>query len=138
MTPTTPFAFEAARSVEQTQAPVVKRPATAWTQAGTPDASGGSYAVAGHAGAAVRLAFDGTGVDWVTVTGPNRGRAQVFVDGELVRAWDLYSPARTFGVMRTIGGFADGPHVLRIVVMGRHRPASTGSLVAIDRFDVLG
>jgi GH25 family lysozyme M1 (1,4-beta-N-acetylmuramidase) len=137
-TPTTPFAFEASRSVEQTQAPVVKRPAAAWAQVRTPDASGGSYAVAGHAGAAVRLAFDGTGIDWVTVTGPNRGRAQVIVDGDLVRAWDLYSAARTFGVVRTIDGLADGPHVLRIVVMGRHRPASTGSLVAVDRFDVLG
>ena len=137
-TPTTPFAFEAARSVEQTQPPVVERPAAAWTQVHTPDASGGSYAVAGHAGAAVRLAFDGTGIGWVTVTGPNRGRAQVFVDGDLVRAWDLYTPARTFGVVRTIDGLADGSHMLRIVVMGRHRPASTGSLVAIDRFHVLG
>jgi len=104
----------------------------------TTAASGGSYAVAGRAGAAVRLTFDGTGIDWVTVTGPNRGRAQVFVDGEPVRAWDLYARTRTFGVVRTIDGLSGGVHTLRIVVLGRHRPASAGSLVAIDRFDVLG
>lgn len=137
-TPTTASAFEAARSVEQSRAPVVKRPATAWSQVRTPAASGGSYAVAGRAGAAVRVAFDGTGIDWVTVTGPNRGRAQVFVDGELVRGWDLYAPVRRFGEVRTIDGLAAGSHLLRIVVVGRHRPASAGSLVAIDRFDVLG
>jgi GH25 family lysozyme M1 (1,4-beta-N-acetylmuramidase) len=137
-TPTTSLAFEAPRGVEQTQAPVVKRPAAAWSQVKVAAASGGSYAVAAAEGAAVRMSFDGTGVDWITVTGPNRGRAQVFVDGNLVRAWDLYAPDRTFDVTRTIDGLADGPHLLRIVVMGRHRPASNGSLVAIDRFDVIG
>jgi GH25 family lysozyme M1 (1,4-beta-N-acetylmuramidase) len=137
-TPTTPFAFEAPRSVEQTQAPVEKRPATAWTQVQAPAASGASYAVAGREGAAARLAFDGTGIDWITVTGPNRGRARVFVDGDLVRAWDLWAPTRTFGVVRTIDGLGAGPHQLRIVVTGRHRHGATGTLVAIDRFDVLG
>ncbi len=138
VTPTTSVAFEADRRVEQTREPVVKRPASAWSQVRTPDASGGSYAVAGRGGAAVRLAFDGTGIDWVTVTGPNRGRAKIYVDGELVRAWDLYAPTRTFGVHRTIDGLAPGPHLLRIVVAGRHRPGAVGTLVAIDRFDVLG
>jgi GH25 family lysozyme M1 (1,4-beta-N-acetylmuramidase) len=137
-TPTTSFAFEAARSVEQTRAPVVKRPADGWTQVRAPAASGGSYAVARREGAAVRLAFDGTGIDWITVTGPNRGRAQAFVDGELVRSWDLYSPVRAFGIVRTIDGLGAGPHLLRIVVTGRHRPGAAGTLVAIDRFDVLG
>ncbi|MEO8477890.1 MAG: glycoside hydrolase family 25 protein [Actinomycetota bacterium] len=137
-TPATSFAFEADRAVEQTQAPVVKRPAAAWTQVRTPDASGGSYAVSGRTGAAVRLGFDGTGIDWLTVTGPNRGRVQVSVDGELIRTWDLFAPVRTFGVVRTIGGLADRAHVLRIVVVGRHRPGSTGAMVAIDRFDITG
>ncbi len=137
-TPRTSFAFEAARAVEQTREPVVKRPASAWTQVRTSAASGGSYAVAGREGAAVRLSFDGTGVDWITVTGPNRGRAKVFVDGELVRAWDLFAPTRTFGVVRTIDGLDAGPHLLRIVVTGRHRPGAVGTLVAIDRFDVVG
>jgi GH25 family lysozyme M1 (1,4-beta-N-acetylmuramidase) len=137
-TPRTSFAFEAARAVEQTREPVIKRPASAWTQVRTSAASGGSYAVAGREGAAVRLSFDGTGVDWITVTGPNRGRAKVFVDGELVRTWDFFAPTRTFGVVRTIDGLHAGPHLLRIVVTGRHRPSSAGPLVAIDRFDVLG
>jgi hypothetical protein len=36
-----------------------------------------------------------------------------------------------------IDGLTDGAHLLRIVATGRGRPASTGSVVAVDRFDVI-
>jgi hypothetical protein len=37
-----------------------------------------------------------------------------------------------------VEGAADGAHVVRIVVTGRGRPASTGTAVAVDRLDVVG
>ena len=83
------------------------------------------------------MRFHGTGVDWITVTGPNRGRAEIYVDGELLRSHDLYSATRTFGVVVHIDGLTGGAHVLRIVATGRARPGSTGSVVAVDRFDVI-
>jgi len=55
-----------------------------------------------------------------------------------VRTVDLYATAKAFGVSKQFGGLADGPHVLRIVVLGTKRPASTGTSVAVDRFDVVG
>jgi len=70
------------------------------------------------------------------VTGPDRGRAAIYVDGALVTTVDLYAPARTFGVLESIGGLAQGPHTLRIVVTGTSRTLSTGTLVTIDRLDV--
>lgn len=129
--------FRAAPSVEQTSAAVTSSPSDAWTGVHDARASGGSFTVAGRAGAAVRMPFHGTGVDWITVTGPNRGRAEIYVDGKLLRTHDLYSVTRTFGAVVQIEGLTDGAHVVRIVATGRGRPASTGSVVAIDRFDVI-
>jgi GH25 family lysozyme M1 (1,4-beta-N-acetylmuramidase) len=130
--------FEGSRAVEQTAAALQKRPDSAWLRMNTTRASDGSFIVSGARGAAVMLRFDGTGVAWTTITGPNRGRADVFVDAARVRTIDLYSPTRSFGVVRRIDGLDDGPHLLRIVVSGRSRPASAGDLIAVDRFDVIG
>jgi hypothetical protein len=138
VTPATPSPFQAARTLQQSSAALIRQPASAWTSVQASGASGGSYSTASGAGVAIRLSFDGTQVDWTTVTGPNRGRADVYVDGNLVRTVDLYASAKTFGVSKQFVGLADGPHVLRIVVLGTKRAASTGTSVAIDRFDVVG
>jgi GH25 family lysozyme M1 (1,4-beta-N-acetylmuramidase) len=129
--------FSASGSVEQTSSAVHRSPAASWSTVHAAGASGRSYAVAHREGAAARIAFDGTGIDWTTVTGPDRGRARLFVDGELLRTVDLFSATRVVGEVRRIDGLADAPHVLRIVVTGRARPAATGTSVAVDRFDVL-
>jgi uncharacterized repeat protein (TIGR02543 family) len=133
---TTVQPFEAPRSVEQVGAPVTRF--GTWNAVRSAFASGGTYAVTREAGAAIRMPFDGSGVDWITVTGPNRGRAQIVVDRQLLRTVDLYAETRTFGVALRIEGLTDGRHTLRIVATGRARPSSTGSTVAIDRFEVLG
>ena len=134
---TTLVTFQASPSVEQTSAAVTTSPSGAWTGVRDARASGGSFAVAGRADAAVRMRFQGTGVDWTTITGPNRGRAEIYVDGEPLRTHDLYSVTRTFGVVVHIDGLTDGAHLLRIVATGRARPAATGTVVAVDRFDVI-
>jgi GH25 family lysozyme M1 (1,4-beta-N-acetylmuramidase) len=130
--------FAAARSVEQTS-PVVRRtPTAAWSSMRAAGASAGSYTVARRAGAAVRMAFDGPGIDVVAVTGPNAGRARLYVDGELVRTLDLFSATRSFDEVRRIDGLSDAAHVLRIVATGHSRRAATGTAVAVDRLDVSG
>jgi GH25 family lysozyme M1 (1,4-beta-N-acetylmuramidase) len=110
--------------------------AATWRRVDASKASGGSYAVSGRAGAAARLTFRGTGVDWTTVFGPNQGRAAIYLDGSLVRVMDGYAPTTTYGVVRSVNGLADGVHTLRIVATGDARSVATGALVAIDRFDV--
>ena len=69
--------FEAARSVEQGHAPVTLSPVGAWRRTSTSAASGDAFALSERAGSTVRIRFDGAGIDWVTVTGPNRGRARL-------------------------------------------------------------
>ena len=90
-----------------------------------------------RAGAVAAMTFDGTGVDVIVVTGPNRGRARLWIDGTAIRVIDLYSAVRTFGVAQRIDGLADGTHRLRVEVLGRASSASRGRWIAIDRFDVL-
>jgi GH25 family lysozyme M1 (1,4-beta-N-acetylmuramidase) len=109
---------------------------TSWRTLKASRASGGSYAVADLAGSSVALTFRGTGVGWVTVRGPNQGRARILVDGTLVRTVDDYAANVTFGATRRVSGLTDGVHTLRIVVAGSSRKASKGALVAVDRFVV--
>ncbi len=130
--------FSAPAWVEQTSPAVHRSPDASWSTVHAAGASGRSYAVARREGAAARIAFDGTGIDWTTVTGPDRGRARLFVDGELIRTVDLFSGTRVLGEVQRIDGLTDAPHVLRIVVTGHAQPAATGTAVAVDRFDILG
>jgi GH25 family lysozyme M1 (1,4-beta-N-acetylmuramidase) len=130
--------FEGPRSVEEGHVPVGLWPPRAWRVERSARASAGSFALAREAGAAATIRFDGTGIDWVTVTGPNRGRARVTIDGARVGIVDLYAPTRTFGVVERFGGLADRVHSMRIEVLGRRSAASHGRWVAIDRFVVLG
>ena len=124
-------------SVQQGHEQVALTPARAWRSAPATQASGGSFALSERAGAAAELRFDGVGIDWVTVTGPNRGRARISIDGAPVRVVDLYSATRTFGVVQRLDGLADGAHSLRIEVLGPSSPVSRGRWIAVDRFDVL-
>jgi GH25 family lysozyme M1 (1,4-beta-N-acetylmuramidase) len=100
-------------------------------------ASGGSLGSSDLARSSAEVTFRGTGIDWITYRGPDQGRAEVYVDGMLVRTVDNYAASPTFGVARSIHGLADGVHTLRIVVLARTRPAATGALVSVDRFSVV-
>jgi GH25 family lysozyme M1 (1,4-beta-N-acetylmuramidase) len=88
------------------------------------------------AGSAAELTFKGTGVEWFTTRGPDQGRAEIWVDGALLDTVDNYAAERTLGVAPPVTGLPNGIHTLRIVVLGRARPAATGALVAVDRFVV--
>lgn len=93
----------------------------------------GAVASSDLAGASAEFAFRGTGVRWTTIRGRSQGKAEIWVDGTLVKTVDNYAPNPVSGVERSVSGLAEGIHVLRIVVLGEGRPAATGSLVSVDR-----
>jgi len=97
---------------------------------------GGTAAVTDLGRASATFVFHGTGVRWRTARGPFRGRAEVWLDGALLRTVDNFAPAPS-PVTRTIDGLALGTHTLRIVVLGTARPAARGTEVAVDGFSVL-
>lgn len=109
-----------------------KASASAWGSVSDASAGGGAYVVSDVAGASASLSFTGTGATLVTVRGPGRGLAEIWVDGTLVRTVDLYAMSSAFGVQRTVSGFVDGPHVVTVVVLGTHHPAASGSSIAVD------
>jgi GH25 family lysozyme M1 (1,4-beta-N-acetylmuramidase) len=88
------------------------------------------------AGASLALTFRGTGVDWVSVRGPNQGRAAILVDGERVRSVDGYAPAREPGVVERVSDLEPGVHTVRIEVLGTSRRAADGAFVSATRFTV--
>lgn len=119
---------------------VVAGPAleASWGSVDASQASGGSLASSDLARASVTFTFRGTGVDWYTVRDRVQGRAEIFVDGVLMRTVDNYAANPMFGVRRVVSGLVDGVHTLRIVVLGTSRPAADGTFVSIDRFVVHG
>jgi hypothetical protein len=65
------------------------------------------------------------------------GEAEVWLDGALLKVIDLYAPAKAFAIVPLASELADGPHTVRLVVLGSHRQASSGSAIVIDRWLVL-
>jgi hypothetical protein len=78
------------------------------------------------------MRFRGTAISLRTITGPAFGKAQIWVDGTLVRRLDLSAAATTYDVTRTVGGLADRVHTIRVVVVGTAGTSGTGTNVAID------
>jgi GH25 family lysozyme M1 (1,4-beta-N-acetylmuramidase) len=117
---------------------VISRPelGASWGDRRVSAASGGSIADSDLAGARASFAFAGTGVDWITSEGPDQGRANVFIDGRLVKTVDGYAPRPAFGVVRSFTGLAEGIHTIRIVAQGSARPAASGTSVSVDAFAV--
>ncbi len=97
-------------------------------------ASGGGVRYATAARSTATFAFDGRSVAWVAPVGLGRGRAHVYLDGAYAATIDLgaasYSPRRT---VYTASWGVDGPHKLRIVVLG----TSGRPRVDVDAFVVL-
>jgi hypothetical protein len=95
-----------------------------WATTTDAAAHGGSYIVERTAGAYATIAFNGTGITWYTMTGPDQGTADVYVDNVLkLSAVNNYSAAKTFGVS----------HTLKIVVKGAKGTASaTNTRVVLD------
>jgi len=108
-----------------------------WGTVGRGGASGGSLGSSDLRRSSAEVRFRGTGIEWFTYRGRDQGRAEVYVDGPLVRRVDNFAPAATFDVVRSITGLPDGIHTLRIVVLATARPAATGELVSIDRFSIV-
>jgi hypothetical protein len=106
----------------------------AWNRRVTPSALGGKLRSTSTKGRSVAIRVTGTSVAWVGATGPDRGRARVYVDGKLRATVDLYARTTTLGQVVWTSELGAGSHVVRIVVLGTHSPRSRGSRVDLDAF----
>jgi transglycosylase-like protein len=126
-----PIVAVARRSYQEFHAEVVYT--GAWREAPYPSYSGRNARWTNETAATATFTFTGRSVEWFGPSGPTRGRAAVFVDGQLVKTVNLYAPGFRPRTLIFSTTFAEaGPHTLGIeVVATRGR-----STVAIDQFVV--
>jgi GH25 family lysozyme M1 (1,4-beta-N-acetylmuramidase) len=110
---------------------------TTWGKVAAAGASAGSLWSSDLKNSTVELTFSGTAIDWVTARGPDQGRAEISIDGLVVRTVDNYATQTAFGVVRSLTGLSEGVHTLRIRVLGDARPAAKDELVSVDGFSVV-
>jgi hypothetical protein len=77
-------------------------------------------------------------VSWVGLRGSQGGIARVLVDGNLVAGGvDTYAPTDgPQNVLFSQSGLASGSHTLTIQATGTGNPASSGTAIVVDAFDV--
>jgi hypothetical protein len=91
--------------------------------------------VASAAGSTASLRFTGTGVDWITYTGPGWGQAEVLIDGVSRGTVDLYASNAQAQSALAYRGLSAGSHTIVIKVLGTKNPAATSTTaVPIDAF----
>ena len=87
-------------------------------------------------GAEVGLCFEGTSLTYVFTKAPNRGVAEIAIDGVLSKVLDLYSPTIAWQSRLEFTGLSPGSHTVAIRVVGRKQAASLGLFVDVDAFEV--
>jgi hypothetical protein len=99
--------------------------------------SGRSAMAAVTSGSSVSFSFAGSAVRWIGYKDEWSGIASVYVDGQFKATVDTYaSPSENQPAVWGISGLASTTHTLKIVVQGTQNPASGGSWVWVDAFDV--
>lgn len=113
----------------------VSYPAGTWKRQPVSWAYGGALRHDDGPPSRARFVFTGREIAWVTSEGRNRGRAEVWVDGERTATVDLYSDP---GVPREVAFHMDfgrrGTHTIEVRPLGTKNAASSGTRVDVDAF----
>ena len=100
--------------------------------------TGALAALTNTRGARVSLTFTGSGINWIGTSDRWAGLATVYVDGVMTIVNTYSSDSRTQQVLFAAHGLGDGPHTISIEVMHERGPATEGSWVWIDAFEIEG
>jgi hypothetical protein len=127
--------------VPETSPSVTYTPAGAWVKSSPASIYTGQRVFSSAtAGARATLTFTGTSVRWIGQRGRDMGIAHVYVDGTLVGQIDTFvsanSQERFQAPVFTATGLGAGTHTVTIKVTGLKNPASGGTLIVVDGFDV--
>ncbi|TJY42751.1 hypothetical protein E5161_07880 [Cohnella pontilimi] len=117
--------------------PAVRYSGTSWRSGTDAKNSGGNYHIASVTGSFSQLTFNGNSVKLLSKTATNRGLADVYIDGVLIKTIDQYSSTTKYQVkVFEATGLADGQHTIKVVLTGQKQPASTSTEILIDAFVV--
>jgi GH25 family lysozyme M1 (1,4-beta-N-acetylmuramidase) len=103
-----------------------------WGRKRSPRAIGNSFRVESRAAASTSFSFRGGTVTLFTLSGPRMGKARVAIDGSTLGTFDGYARKPRARVAHRFSGLGRGAHELTVTVLGKKRPASLGTYVAVD------
>jgi photosystem II stability/assembly factor-like uncharacterized protein len=106
----------------------------AWsTITATSTASTNTYISTSQSGSTAVLDFVGSGVHWISMTGPQQGSASIQLDGVLQSTVSLNTPTNLYQqLVWALSGFPCGAHTLTITAS-----LQPGQSISVDSFDVL-
>lgn len=107
-----------------------------WVMQNFPLAAGTTLTFTPEAGAAARIEFQGTSLEYLCTKAFNRGLAEIVIDGVARGTLDLYSRNTIWQAPFRFDSLPEGPHTAVLRVLGRHNPAATDSIVDVDAFRV--
>ncbi len=107
-----------------------------WKSAGNTNAANKSFRVSNVKNSKASFTFCGTGVNWITTKGPGYGKADVYIDGVLVRTVDLYNKTLKWQVAQSFTGLASGMHTIEVRVKGMKNLRASSTKVIVDAFQV--
>ncbi|PYS94722.1 MAG: hypothetical protein DMF50_11690 [Acidobacteria bacterium] len=108
-----------------------------WISYSRADLSGGTIVESTVTNDTATLAFNGTGVSWISFKATWAGIAQVYLDGVLKATVDAWAPAeQAQAVLYTASGLPAGSHTLMIKVTGTWNAAGCCAGIVVDAFDV--
>ena len=100
----------------------------------TPSASTNTFMITRQSGSVAVLNFVGSGVRWVSVSGPQQGSASIQLDGVSQGTVSLTAPTNQLQQSAwELHGLACGPHILTLTAS---LPKGKGQEIVIDAFDV--
>jgi len=109
-----------------------------WSTQNSASYSGGSLRYINRSGS-VTVRFNGTSLTWIALKAPTLGRANVRVDGGAAVSVDLYSATGLYQqAVWSTGPLANGNHTVVISWTGQRNPASIGTPIDVDAFDIAG
>jgi N-acetylneuraminic acid mutarotase len=111
-----------------------------WNTESSSNAYGGGLKHANATGESAELAFSSaSSVAWVASKGNNRGKAEVWVDGAIVKTVDLYNSATQWrkAVYVKNNMNVSRAHTVKVRALGTKSASSSGTRVDLDAFVVL-
>jgi hypothetical protein len=109
-----------------------------WTQQNLSTAYGGTTNHTSTQANSAQFTFSGTNLAWVAPKGPDRGKAEVWIDGVKASTVDLYASTEQPAKMVFTRSWAvSGEHTIEVRVLGTKTSASSGTRVDVDAFIVL-
>jgi hypothetical protein len=106
----------------------------AWTVVKDHTAPHGSFRCTDQSGATMTFRFSGNQVRLLAVAGPDGGWADAFIDGikqpTLIECWN--PEVRNEQPLFIKNGLTNGPHELRVVVLGKKNPLAHDTIIRIE------